>query len=155
MNLRVKEAWAGGPITTKKEQPVLTGILLVLGWKPQDWITKLEAYWKGFSPKVQKAQFLPVKAMRVIMSFVISKFEHLASGFPLEGPWLKKLQTTLNSVFCGVFGLSDRTAHLFLYLPPENGVGCPWLTIRADARYVTSVMKLEYGRSGLGKAVGE
>ena len=54
-----------------------------------------------------------------------------------------------------MFGLSDRTAHLFLYLPPENGgLGCPWLTVRADVRYLTSVMKLEYGRSGLGKAVG-
>ena len=41
LNLRIKEAWAGGPIATKK---VLTGIPLVLGWKPQDWITKLEAY---------------------------------------------------------------------------------------------------------------
>ena len=76
------------------------------------------------------------------MSFMVSKFDYVASG-PMEGLWLKKLQATLNSVFCGVFGLSDRTAHLFLYLPPENGgLGCPWLTIRADVRYLTSVMKL-------------
>ena len=87
---------------------------------------------------------------------MVSKFDYVASGFPLEGPWLKKLQTTLNSVFCGVFGLSDRMAHLFLSLAPENGgLGCPWLTIKADVRYLTSVMKLEHGRSGRGKAVEE
>ena len=28
------------------------------------------------------------------------------------------------------------------------------MTVMADVRYLTSVMKLEYGRSGLGKAVG-
>ena len=45
---------------------------------------------------MQKAHFLPVKALRVVVSFMVSKFDYVASGFPMEGPWLKKLQDTLN-----------------------------------------------------------
>ena len=48
--------------------------------------------------------------MRVIMSFMVSKFDYVASGFPMEGLWLKKRQVTLNSVFCGAFGLSDSSS---------------------------------------------
>ena len=55
--------------------------------------------------------------MRVIMVAMVPKFDYVASGFPLDEPWMKKLQSTLNSVLCGFFGLSDRTARLFLYLP--------------------------------------
>ena len=69
---------------------------------------------------MQKAKLLPLKAKRVIMSFMISKFDYVASDFPLEGLRLKKLQATLSSVFCGVCGLSDRTAHQFLYLPRKT-----------------------------------
>ena len=52
---------------------------------------------------------------------MVSKFDYVASGFPLKKEWIQKLQAKINSLFCGLFGLSDRTAHLWLYLPVQFG----------------------------------
>ena len=126
--------------------PELTGIPLVIGWQPHDWVAKLEGHWSTFVVKLHYAQFKPIKALRVIMVFMVSKFDYVASGFPLACEWLQGLQQKLNALFCRLYGLSDRTAHLLLYLPMHaGGLGCPWLTVRADVRYLKAVMVLEYG----------
>ena len=133
--------------------PDLTGTPLIVGWKPEVWIKQLENRWSDFMIKVQKAQFLPVKTTRLGTSFMVSKFDHVASGFPLEGEWLFGLQKHPTSTFCGMFGLSDHMAHLFLYQPlKRGGLRCPLLEVRASVRFLKNVLGLEYGRSGLGKA---
>ena len=90
------------------------------------------------------------------MSFMVSRFDFVASGFAFQHPWLEGLQGVLDSVFCGILGLSGRNARLFLRLPVEyGGAGCPWLTVRADLRYLHQVMRLPFGRSALGALAGE
>ena len=106
--------------------------------------------------KIEKAGFLPIKAMRVITSFMVSRFDFVASGFAFQHQWLEGLQGVLDSVHCGLLGLSGRTAKLFLRLPVEfGGAGCPWLAVRADLRYLHQIMKLPFGRSALGALAGE
>ena len=153
---RAEEVEVGGTITSSLDVPVLTGIPLIIGRKPTLWLEKLEAHWVGLTPKIQRAQFKQVKAIRVAYSFMVSKFDYVASGFPLKKEWIQRLQSKVNSLFCGLFGLSDRTAHLRLYLPVQfGGLGCPWLALRADLRFLHQAMQLSYMRSGICRAVGD
>ena len=106
---REEEVEVGGTITSSLDVPVLTGIPLIIGKKPALWLEKLEAHWAGLIPKIQRAQFKPVKAIRVAYSFMVSKFDYVASGFPLKKEWLQKLQSTVFSVDCSVFRTGLRS----------------------------------------------
>ena len=46
--------------------------------EPKKWIEKILAAWKQLAVKIEKAGFLPIKAMRVIMSFMVSRFDFVA-----------------------------------------------------------------------------
>ena len=84
---REEEAEVGDTITSSLDMPVLTGIPLVIGRKPDLWLEKLEAHWVGLIPKIQRAQFKPLKAIRVAYSFMVSKFDYVASGLTLRKEW--------------------------------------------------------------------
>ena len=126
VKLGTGEVDAGGIQTLSDEWPTITGIPVILEAEPKKLIEKILAAWKQLAVKIEKAGFLPIKAMRVVMSFMVSRFDFVASGFAFQHSWLEGLQGVLDSVFCGILGLSGRTAKLFLRLPVEyGGAGCP------------------------------
>ena len=80
VTLGTGEVDAGGIQTLSEEWPTITGIPIVLEVEPKKWIEKILAAWKQLAVKIEKAGFLPIKAMRVIMSFMVSRFDFVASG---------------------------------------------------------------------------
>ena len=59
-------------------------------------------------------------------------------GVPFAKGWIQKLQSKVNSLFCGLFGLSDRTRQLWLYLQVQyGGLGCHGL--RSERIFVTYI----------------
>ena len=156
INMIEAECQIDGSKQSTLEPPKVTGIPLFLGKRPDKWLDKLLGLWKSLSMKVEMGHLLPIKSFRVIFAFMVSSFDFVASGLPMEKQWLKELQLQLDKLFTSLHGLSMRTAKLFLYLPDHmGGVGCPWLIVRADLRFLRQVLGLQFGRSVLGNLVGE
>ena len=84
VTLGTGEVDAGGIPTLSEEWPTITGIPVVLEVEPKKWIEKILAAWKRLAVKIEKAGFLPIKAMWVIMSFMVSRFDFVASGFAFQ-----------------------------------------------------------------------
>ena len=148
------EACVGIMMHASEEPPTCIGVPLFLGHKFVRWSEETEQRWSRITIQLGKSAFLPIKRIRVVLSFMISRFDYVASAFLFDGSWLDNLQRWAVAAFCDICGLSKRTARLFLYLPVQfGGAGCPWLELRAHLRYLNTATGLSYGRSGLGRMV--
>ena len=156
VSLQASEACVCVMMDASLEQPTCIGVPLFLGAKSVHWIEKTVGKWSKIVIKLGQSFFLPIKRMRVVMSFMVARFDYVASSFIFQGDWLLELQSLVDSAFCGICGLSKRTARLFVYLPVQfRGAECPWLELRGNIRYLHTAMGLPYGRSGLGRMVAQ
>ena len=154
VELRTSEACVGIMMQASEEPPTCIGVLLFPGHKLVRWLEETERRWSRIMVQMGKSTFLPLKKIRIVLSFMISRFDYVASSFLFEGEWIVNLQRWAVSAFCDICGLSKRTARLFLYLPVQlGGAGCSCLELRAHLQYLHTVMGLSFGRSGLRRMV--
>ena len=152
VQLQPSEAYMGIMMQASEEPPTCIGVPLFLEHRPVRWLDETKQRWSKITIQLGKSAFLPIKKIRVVWSFVISRFDYVASSFLFEANWIANMRQWAVAAFCDICGLSKRTARLFMYLPVQlGGAGCPWL--RAHLRYLNTAMGLLYGRSGLGRMV--
>ena len=137
-----------------KQLPTCIGVPVFLELKPDVWLSWMAELWRKLMPSIVRAEFLPIKTVRVIMAFMVAQFDYAAPAYLFREQWLRELQLIINRIFCEAHGLSIREAKLFSYLPPQwGGMGCPWLPLQAELQYLHQVLKMPYSRSGLSQMV--
>ena len=156
LQLDEEEACVGLIMRAGKQPPTCIGVPVFQEMKPLLWLSATAALWRKLTPSIVRADFLPIKTVRVIMAFMVARFDYAASAYLFREEWPREMQQIIDRAFCEAHGLSIRVAKLFLYLPPQwAGTGCPWLPLRAEMRYLRQVMKMPHSRSGLAQMVAD
>ena len=82
---RTSEACVGVMVQSSEDPPTCIGVPLFLGHRPARWLDETERRWSRITIQLGTSTFLPIKKIRIVLSFMVSRFDYVASSFLFEG----------------------------------------------------------------------